>query len=178
LTSARRVRDRQLMRAARKIITIVLLAQVAWSLPLAIVMSFVDRAFLVGFGLVPLIVVGVLLVFMLHWQRVDARRDALLSRGLRVPALLVSSRATNTRINRRIVQAHTFESRSAGQVIRAEARAFVHLPVGAEATIAYDSDDPTKAIVVEDLDATAAEGQVDWQTLKARGTDRMFRDPS
>jgi hypothetical protein len=69
-----------------------------------------------------------------------------------VPALLVSSRATNTRINNRTVLAHTFESRQAGRVIRAEARAFTHFPPGAEATIAYDSADPAKAVVVEDLD--------------------------
>lgn len=166
------------MRAARKIITIVLLVQVAWSLPLAVALSFVDPVFLVGFGSGALAVLAVLLVFMLHWQRKDAHRDALLTAGQRVPALLVSSRATGTRINRRTVQAHTFEARSAGRVVRAEARAFVHLPIGTEGTIAYDGSDPTKAVVVEDLDAVAAAGQLDWQTLRERENDRMFRDPS
>ena len=112
---------------------------------------------------------------MLVWQRADARREALLATGARAPALLVASRATNTRINNRTVLAHTFEAREAGRVIRAEAKAFVHLPIGAEATIAYDTTDPARAVVVEDLDQVAADGQVDWQTLQQRAVDRRFR---
>jgi len=83
--------------------------------------------------------------------------------------------ASNTRINNRTVLVHTFEAREAGRVIRAETKAFVHLPIGAEATIAYDTTDSAKAVVVEDLDQVAADGQVDWQTLQQRAVDRRFR---
>jgi hypothetical protein len=91
-------------------------------------------------------------VVLLRWQGADARRDALLDRGTRVPGRLISSRATATRIRNRTVQAHTFEAHAGGRAIRAEARAFSHLPVGTRATIAYDPADPGNATVVEDLD--------------------------
>lgn len=169
---------RRLMRVARKIVTLVLLIQLAWLVPLAIVMVFVLPGVAIGFGIAALVVLAVLLGFLVHWQRVDARRNALLATGQRVPALLVSSRQTGTRINRRRVVAHTFESRTGGRVVRAEARAFAHLPVGTEATIAYDPDDTTRATVVEDLDAVATRGQLDWHELKARETDRRFRNQS
>jgi hypothetical protein len=166
------------MRVARRIITLVLLIQVAWSVPLAIVMAFVLPGAAIGFGIAALVILAVLLGFLLHWQRVDARRNALLATGQRAPALLVSSRATGTRINRRPVIAHTFESRAGGRVVRAVARAFVHLPIGAAGTLAYDPADPTKAVVVEDLDAVAAQGRLDWHELAARETDRRFREQS
>jgi hypothetical protein len=164
------------MRAARRIVTIVLLIQVAWALPLGLVLgATLGWSFLFAFGGAALAVLVVLLSFMLVWQRADARRDALLTTGTRVPALLVSSRATNTRINNRTALVHTFESRQAGRVIRAEAKAFTHLPIGAEATIAYDTTDPAKATVVEDLDGVAAGEQLDWQELQRREMDRRFR---
>ena len=112
-------------------------------------LSFVDVAYLYAFGSAGLAVLVVLLGFMLWWQRVDARREALLSGGTRVPATLVSSRATNHRINNRAVLAHIFES---GSGIRAQARGFAHLPAGTAATIAYDPARPAHAVVVEDLD--------------------------
>jgi hypothetical protein len=141
------------MRVARRIITIVLLVQVAWMALAAVGLGlFVAPAFLMAFGGGALLVLVVLLCFMLTWQRTDARREALLATGVRVAAVLVSSRATNTRINNRTVMAHTFESRQAGRVVRAETKAFNHFPSGFEATIAYDSADPAKAVVVEDLD--------------------------
>lgn len=166
------------MRAGRRIIVVVLLVQVAWSLPLGVALSFLDPVFLPAFGAVALAVLAVLLVFMLRWQRADARREALLTSGTRVPALLVSSRPTNRRINGRVLRAHTFEARSVGRVVRAEATAFAHLPVGTGATIAYDPVEPARAAVVEDLDETATAGRLDWQTLKQRETDRRFRDKS
>jgi hypothetical protein len=141
------------MRVARRIVTIVLLIQVAWMAIAALAFGlFMDTDFLLAFGSGALVVLVVWLGFLLAWQRTDARRDTLLTTGVRAPALLVSSRATNTRINNRTVMAHTFESRQAGRVIRAEVRAFTHFPPGVEATIAYDSADPAKAVVVEDLD--------------------------
>jgi hypothetical protein len=166
------------MRSARRIITLVLLIQLAWSVPLAIVMAFVLPVALIACSAVVLGILLVLLGFLVHWQRVDARRNALLSTGQRAPALLVSSRPTGTRINGRRVLAHTFESRSGGRVVRAEARAFVHLHPGAEATIAYHPHDPAKALVVEDLDAVATAGQLDWHALKARENDARFRNQS
>ena len=144
------------MRATRRIVTIVLVVQVAWMAVVAVAMGLlVDRTFLFAFGGGALAMLVVLLSFMLLWQRADARREALLATGTRVPAQLVSSRATNTRINNRAVMAHTFESRSAGRVIRAEAKAFAHFMPGVEATIAYDPLDPSTAVVVEDLDRSS-----------------------
>jgi hypothetical protein len=167
------------MHAARRVITLVLLIQVAWLLPSGLVFGFLlDLGFLFGFGGGGLVVLAVLLSFMLVWQRADARREKLLTSGARVPAVLVSSRRTGTEINDRRVLAHTFEARSAGQVIRAEARAFTHLPVGTEATIAYDTTDPTNATVVEDLDRVAADGRLDWQALRQQQIDRTFRKQS
>jgi hypothetical protein len=167
------------MPAARRIVVIVLLVQVAWAVPLGLVLGIVlDGVFLLAFGGAALAVLVVLLSFMLVWQRRDARRETLLANGTRTRALLVSSRPTHTRINNRTVLAHTFESRESGRVIRAETRAFAHLPVGAEATIAYDSVDPQNAVVVEDLDRTEAEKRPDWEALRQREIDRMFRDRS
>ncbi len=166
------------MRATRRIVTLVLLVQLAWSVPLAIVMAFLLPVSVVGFGSVALAILAVLLGFLVHWQRVDARRAALLAAGQRAPARLVSSRPTGTRINNRRVLAHTFESRIGDRVVRAETRAFVHLPVGTRATIAYDRTDQEKAVVVEDLDAVATEDRLDWHTLRAREDNRRFGEPS
>jgi hypothetical protein len=142
--------------AARRVVTVVLLAQVAWALPLGVVLALtINWSFLLGLGCVALVAVAVLLGFMLAWQRADLRREALLTRGTRVPAVLVASRPTSTRINNRRLLAHTFEARETGRVVRAEAKAFVHLPVGAAATIAYDATDPVRAVVVEDLERSS-----------------------
>jgi hypothetical protein len=142
--------------AARRVVTVVLLAQVAWALPLGVVLALtVSWSFLLGLGGVALAAVAVLLGFMLSWQRADLRREALLTRGARVPAVLVASRPTGTRINNRRLLAHTFEARDAGRVLRAQARAFAHLPVGTAATIAYDATDPASAVVVEDLERSS-----------------------
>jgi hypothetical protein len=147
------------MHVARRIITTVLLIQIAWMTAAAVALGItMDAGLLYGFGSGALVVLAVLLGFMLVWQRRDARRDALLATGVRVPALLVSSRRTGTQVNNRVVQAHTFEYREAGRVIRAETRAFAHLPVGTEATIAYDRADPARAVVVEDLDGDSITG--------------------
>jgi hypothetical protein len=142
--------------AVRRVVKVVLLAQVAWSVPLGVVLALtVHWSFLLAFGGVALAVLAVLLGSMLAWQRADLRREALVTRGARVPALLVASRATGTRIRNRRLVAHIFEARPEGRVVRAEVRAFVHLPVGAAATIAYDVTDPAHAVVVEDLERSS-----------------------
>lgn len=165
------------MPAARRIVVIVLLVQVAWAVPLGLVLGVVlDRAFLLAFCGAALAVLVVLLCFMLVWQRTDARREALLATGKRARALLVSSRPTHTRINNRTVLAHTFESREPGRVVRAETRAFAHLPLGVEATIAYDAADPAKAVVVENMDEVEAAKRPGWEARRQREIDRMFRD--
>ncbi len=164
------------MRAARRIVTIVLLVQVAWAVPLGVVLGVIlGWAYLLAFGGAALAVLVVLLSLMLGWQRADARRSALLTHGNRVPALLVESRATKTRINNRRVFRHTFEARPAGRVLRVQAQAFTHLAIGTEATIAYDTTDPARATVVEDLDALVAAQNPDWETLRQRQIDRAFR---
>jgi hypothetical protein len=171
--SAATRRHRRRVRATRRIVVIVLLVQVAWALPLGLVLGVVlGPVYLLAFGGVALAVLAVLLTFMLRWQRVDAARERLLTTGTRVPAVLVSSRATGTRVGNRIVQAHTFEAREPRGTVRAEARALVHLPIGTPATIAYAATDPSHATVVEDLDALAAAEQPSWQELRQRETDR------
>ena len=128
----------------------VLGSQVVLFLGLALLVPVILIAGLV----ISLVALGLFFVFLIRWQRVDAAREALLANGTRVPARLVSSRATATRIRNRTVQAHTFEAHAAGRTIRAEARAFAHLPFGTAATIAYDPADPGNATVVEELDGS------------------------
>ena len=117
---------------------------------LAVALAALSPAFVLSSCAIALLALIALLVFLLRWQRADARRDALLTSGARTTARLVSSRATATRIRNRTVQAHTFEAHAAGRVLRVEARAFTHLPVGTVATIAYDTQG--NATVLDDLD--------------------------
>jgi hypothetical protein len=140
------------MRAGRRVVVVVLAGQVVLFGVLAVLLAAVDPALVWVCSAVALVALAVLLVFGLRWQRADARRAALLSSGSRVSARLVSSRATATRVRNRTVQAHTFEAHAGGRVIRAEARAFTHLPHGTVATIAYDPLEPASATVVDDLD--------------------------
>ncbi|MFC4852440.1 hypothetical protein [Actinophytocola glycyrrhizae] len=136
------------MRAGRRVVIGVFAGQVVLFLLLALVLRSVVPL------VVALLAVVALLVVLLRWQRDDARRQHLLTAGTMVPARLVSSRATAIRIRNRVLQAHTFEAHAAGRVLRAEARAFVHLPVGTAATIAYDPAAPGNATVVDDLDGS------------------------
>jgi hypothetical protein len=166
------------MRAARKTVIWSLLSQVLW-LPIGLALGLTLGWWLaVAPVAVTLSALVVLLVFMLAWQRADTRRESLLTTGTRVPAVLVSSRATRNRVRHRRIMAHTFEARLADGVVRVEEQAFVTLPVGARATIAYDAADSSKAVLVEDLDEVASAGQPDWQELKQRQIDRTFRKSS
>ncbi|GAB1513620.1 hypothetical protein [Actinophytocola sp. KF-1] len=140
------------MRVERRIVVVVLAGQVVLFGVLAAALAALAPAFVYAACAVALLALIALLVVLLRWQRADARRDALLTSGTRTTARLVSSRATATRVRNRTVQAHTFEATAAGRVIRVEARAFTHLPVGTVATIAYDPLEPGNAIVVDDLD--------------------------
>lgn len=138
------------MDVGRRIITSVLSGLAAVFLVLGVVLGIaLDLVFLYANASMTLMLLAVLAVFWLVWARADASRRRLLDTGVRVPAALVSSRPTGTRIADKVLQAHTFESRSAGRVIRAEARSFAQLPVGTEATIAYDAANPARATVVE-----------------------------
>lgn len=159
------------MRAARRTVIWSLLSQVLW-LPVGLVLGLTLGWWLaVPPTVVALSALVVLLVFMLTWQRSDARRESLLATGARAPAVLVSSRPTRNRVRNRRIMAHTFESRLADGVLRVEEQAFTHLPVGTRATIAYDTTDSSKAILVEDLDEA---GQPDWRELTQRQVDRTF----
>jgi hypothetical protein len=165
------------MRATRRIVSIVLLVQVAWAVPLGLVLGLLlDWVYAFVFCGAALAVLVVWLCFMLVWQRRDGRREDLLTRGARTPALLVDSRPTTTRINNRTLLVHTFEARTDGRVIHAETKAFTHLPIGTEATIAYDTTDPAQAAVVEDLDEVVAAEKIDWNTLRRQQIDRTFRN--
>jgi hypothetical protein len=158
------------MPAARRIVRITLLVLVVCAFSTGLVLGFVlEPVYLFVFGGAALVELVVLLCFMLVWQREDARRDALLGSGTRTPALLVSSRPTRTYINERAVLAHTFESRATGRVIRAETKALAHLPLGTEATIAYDAAALENAVVVEDFDGIERE-------QRQREHDRIFRN--
>lgn len=150
------------MDAERRIVTLVLLLLAAVFLVTGVVLGIVvGTVFLLANGGAAVILFGVRSVLWLRWSRKDARRATLLATGPRTPAVLVSSRPTHNRVDDRVVQAHVFESRSTGRVIRAKARSFTRLPLGTEATIAYDAVDPAKATVVEDLDRIAADWQID-----------------
>lgn len=140
------------MDVARLIITSVLLSLAAVFLAVELALGFtVGTVFLLANAGVALVLAGVWSVFRLGWWRTDERRRRLLVSGIRVRASLVSSRPTHTKVNDRRVLAHTFESRSAGRVIRAVVLCLDDLPVGTEATIAYDPVNPARATVVEDL---------------------------
>lgn len=142
------------MDVARRIVTTVLLTLAAVFLVVGVALGLaLGPVFLVANGGAAVVLGGVWSVFRLVWWRADERRRRLLATGLRVPASLVSTRRTHTQVDDRTVLAHTFESRSTGRVIRAEARSFARLPVGTEATIAYDAADPANATVVEDFAA-------------------------
>jgi len=190
-------------RAARRIIGWVLLLQVAWSLPLAVFMGYKWRTetgpdvsypcdggatcysgpttFLVlmlVFGGVALLLLLVWVALVVRWRRRAAARSQLIASGLRTPALLVESSATGTTINNRVVQAHTFESRATGRVIRAVEHSAAHLPIGTRATIAYDAVDPTRAAVVDDLEKLATAAHLDWDQLRRNQVDAMFTRPA
>lgn len=141
------------MGAGRRVVIVMLGGQVVLFGLLAFALAALAPAFVYASCAIALLALIALLVFLLRWQRADARRDALLASGARTTARLVSSRATATRIRNRTLQAHTFEAHAAGRVLRVEARAFTHLPYGTAATIAYDPVDPANATVVDDLDA-------------------------
>lgn len=136
------------MRDSRRVVLVVLGVQAV----LFVVLGLLFRVVLVPALVVALLALALLFVFLLRWQRTDARRAALLANGARVPATLVSSRPTAVRIRNRVVLAHTFEAHADGRVLRAEAKAFAHLPLGTAATIAYDPAAPGDATVVDDLD--------------------------
>ncbi len=140
------------MNVARRIITTVLLTLAAVFLAVGVGLGLaLDPVFLYANGGVTVILAAVWSVFRFFWWRTDERRRTLLATGVRVPASLVSTRRTATQINERHVLAHTFESRATGQVIRAVARTLASLPVGTEATIAFDAANPANATVVEDF---------------------------
>ena len=150
LTLPSLVRHRRGMRDSRRPVLMVLGVQAV----LFVVLGLLFRAFLVPALVLALLALALLFVFLLRWQRADARRAALLATGTRVPARLVSSRPTAVRIRNRTVLAHTFEARADGRVLRAEAKAFTHLPLGTAATIAYDPAAPGRATVVDELDGS------------------------
>lgn len=161
------------MHAARRTVIRLTLISLVFMLPgLGLGLYFAGWGGALPFTAAGLAVLVSLLVLMLVWQRADVRREALLATGARVPAVLVSSRPTKTRVKNRRIMAHTFEARLPDGVLRVEDFGFAHLPVGTPATIAYDTTDSSKAVVVEDLDAVATAGQPDWQTLRRQQFDR------
>jgi hypothetical protein len=160
------------MRPARKVVIVVSLVLAACCALLAVLLSGLLAA-LGGAALVLLALTGVL---TLWWRRRDVDRAGLVATGLRTTALLVSSRALRTRVHNRRLQEHVFEARVVDHRIRVVARSVAHLPIGAEATIAYDSVDPTRAVLVDDLERLATAGQPDWTTLRRRQLDARFDD--
>jgi hypothetical protein len=163
------------MRPAHKVVTVVLLVQVAWCTVAGVVLGVLySRDFLFAFCGVALVILALTGALTLRWRRRDADRAALAETGLRVTALLVSSRALRTRVDNRRVQEHVFEARVTGHEIQVVARSVAHLAIGTPVTIAYDSVDPTRAVLVDDLERIATAGQPDWATLKRQQLDARF----
>lgn len=125
-----------------------------------------------GMALVTLLIGGLLAV---RWARQAREREALLSTGLRAPALLVQATPTNVRINDRRLIRLVFEARLGGTPVRAEARSTTPPPLGTRATIAYDAVNPARAVLVEDVDRLAldAAGGPSGQQAVA---DRIFAE--
>jgi hypothetical protein len=167
------------MRPAPTVVTVVLLVLATCCAAMGIVLGvLVSRDLLFAFCGVALVILAVTGALALRWRRRDTDRAGLVETGLRTTALLVSSRALRTRVQNRRVQEHTFEARVTGHEIRVVARSVAHLPIGTKATIAYDSVDPTHAVLVDDLERVATAGQPDWATLKRRQLDARFDERS
>ncbi|MDT8912732.1 DUF3592 domain-containing protein [Amycolatopsis sp. PS_44_ISF1] len=171
-------------RSARWILVVVLLVQVVWSAPLALVFGRAYRSTpepgllvaAIAFGLVAVAVLVVTAVLAGRWRSAARTRRRLLETGLRVPALLVGVAFTGTRVNGRAVRKLTFESRSTGTPIRAVERTTAALPEGTPATLAYDPADPAKAVVADDLTALAAELAGRAEGRRQAWIDEMFRE--
>ncbi|WIX78747.1 hypothetical protein QRX50_46710 [Amycolatopsis carbonis] len=170
-------------RSARLVLAVVLFVQLAWSVPLAVVfgneyLATREADLLVPSAIFAVFVVGFLaatVTLLLSWLLAGRRRKRLLATGSRVPALLVDVAYTHTRVKRRTVRKLTFESRATGTPVRAEAHTTVDLPEGTPATIAYDLADPTKAVVVDDLTALAADLAGRAERQRQARIDEMFR---
>jgi hypothetical protein len=186
-------------RSARITIVLVILIQVAWSLPLAMVMgnkwlttdepdvSYACddggtcysgegtwRLMTLLFGGIALIAVTILLLVLTSWARTAARRNRLLSTGMQVPGLLVDIQATGTRINGRPVCRYIFESRVVSPPVRAVHKGMAALAIGAKVTLAYDPADPNDAILVETMDELGALAVAQLHDEQQRTVDAMF----
>jgi hypothetical protein len=186
-------------RAARKVLVVVLFVQVAWSLPLAVFMGYLwrttdepDRSYacsdggtcysgpttylilMVVFGGVALVALLIVATMTARWRRRAGLHAHLLAHGLRTPALLVETMPTNTRINGRRVHRLVFESRATGRPIRVVERSMTPLPVGTPATVAYDHTDPSRAVLVEDVEALTANAQQHHLHLRQSHVDALF----
>lgn len=185
-------------RSARVTIVLVILLQVAWSLPLALVMGgkwlTTDepdvsygcgtatcysgegtwRLMALLFGGISVIATIILLLVLTSWGRTAARRRRLLETGLQVPGLLVDIEATGTRINGRPVCRYVFESRVVSPPVRATQKGMAALPVGTRVTLAYDPTDPARAILVETMDELRETAVARMHEEQRRTVDAMF----
>lgn len=185
-------------RSARITIVLVILLQVAWSLPLALVMGSKwlttdepDVSYRCGtatcysgegswrlmallFGGISVIATTILLLVLTSWARTAARRRQLLETGLQVPGLLVDIEATGTRINGRPVRKYVFESRVVSPPVRVTQKGMAELPMGARVTLAYDPADPTRAILVETMDELHELAVGRMHEERQRAVDAMF----
>jgi hypothetical protein len=126
------------------------------------------------FGGICLVFVLVLVVLAARWRSARTRRERVIATGVRVPALLVKIEATGTTVNGRNVGKFVFEARPGGRVVRAVERSMAVLPLGTRATIAYDPADPTKAAVVEDIDALGEAAARQAEQARQAFVDGMF----
>lgn len=109
-----------------------------------------------------------------RWRAAARRRAQLIATGVRVPALLARAETTSTTVNDRPVAKLTFEARPGGRVVQAVERTTAALPLGTRATIAYDPADPTRAAVVEDVDALGAAAARQAEHAHRAAVDAMF----
>jgi uncharacterized protein DUF3592 len=190
-------------RSARKVLVIVLLVQVAWSLPLAVVMGNLwlttdepNRSYACSdggtcysgpttylimtlvFGGIAVAVLVAMGVMLTRWRRRAGLRAHLLANGVRVPALLVDVVPTNTEINDRRLYKLVFESRSTGRPLRVVERSLALLPIGTPTTIVHDPADPSRAVLVEDVESLTADAHQHVARAHQAHVDAMFAQQS
>jgi uncharacterized membrane protein len=186
-------------RIARRITLLVLLIQVAWSLPLAVIMAYAwltsdgpDTSYpcrrggtcysgptvylilMLVFGTVALVTITIATTVIVRARRRAALRKRLLATGVRARALLVDVQPTSVRINGRRVHRLMFEARPDGRSVRVTERSTMWLPIGTETSIAYDPVEPSRAVLGEDIEKIAAAERAAADRARRSHVDAMF----
>ncbi|GLZ38496.1 DUF3592 domain-containing protein [Actinokineospora sp. NBRC 105648] len=170
-------------RAGRLIVLAVLVGNLLWTIPLTAVAALkwlgsdepdvvercngmhtcysgeaANRVQTLVVGGIALITLLILVVVGVRWGGQARTRKRLLANGTRVPARLVEVSGELMKVMGKPVRRLTFV---AGAVRVSQSSAAV-LPLGTPVTVAVDPTDPTKAVLVEDLDSLAATPRSSW----------------